>query len=192
MCREVPPAPVYKGARGRPPAKGGEARQVWGILLGLPSPSRIPLLFPIPSRRRREGGGGEKEGGGRRPLLVQFGPAHGGWAPLEALLSFPVWPIKAHYFPRRIPVTLRYSEKYPNHSEPFRCPNIAFQYIDLYLSTILRLLVISVISSRTPNKLRSSNHITRNTNRHRTLSVRTLRVRELCRHDRDTSPISNQ
>ena len=53
------------------------ARQVWGILLGLPNPSRIPLLFLIPSRRRREGGGGEKEGGGRRPLLVQFGPAHG-------------------------------------------------------------------------------------------------------------------
>ena len=25
-----------------------------------------------------------------------------------------------------------------------------------------------------------------------TLSVRTLRVRELCRHDRDTSPVNNQ
>ena len=34
----------------------------------------------------------------------------------------------------------------------------------------------------------TSNHITHNTNRHRTLSVRTLRVQELCRHDRDTSP----
>ena len=43
------------------------ARQLWGILLGLPSPSRIPLLFPIPSRRRREGGRGEKEGGGGAP-----------------------------------------------------------------------------------------------------------------------------
>ena len=47
------------------------ARQLWGILLGLPSPSRIPLLFPIPSRRRREGGGGEKEK--PPPTLVQFG-----------------------------------------------------------------------------------------------------------------------
>ena len=28
-------------------------------------------------------------------------------------------------------------------------------------------------------------------NRHQTLSVRTLRVRELCRHDRDTSLINN-
>ena len=68
--------------------------------------------------------------------------------------SIPIWPNTAQYFSRRIPVTLRYSKKYPNHSEPFRCPNIAFQYIDLYLSTILRLLVLSLISSRTPNYLR--------------------------------------
>src|SRR6266496_3253837 len=64
--------------------------------------------------------------------------------------------------------------------------------MNLYLSTISRLLVMSVISSGTPNKLRSSNHITLNTNRHRTLSVQTLRVRELCRHDRDISLVNNQ
>ena len=40
------------------------------------------------------------------------------------------------------------------HSKPIRCPNIAFQYIDLYVSTISRLLVMSVITSGTPNKLR--------------------------------------
>ena len=51
---------------------------------------------------------------------------------------------------------------------------------------------MSMIPSGTPNNLRSPKHITHNTNRHRTLSVRTLRVRELCRHDRDTSPINNQ
>ena len=116
----------------------------------------------------------------------------GAGPPFLLPLSFPVWPIKARYFPRRIPVTLRYSKKYPNHSQPFRCPNIAFQYIDLYLSTISRLLVMSVISSSSPNKLRSSNHMTHNTNRHRTLSVQTLRVRELCRHDRGTSLVNNQ
>ena len=33
---------------------------------------------------------------------------------------------------------------------------------------------------------------TNNTDRHRTLSVRTLRVRELCRHDRDMSLVNNQ
>ena len=64
--------------------------------------------------------------------------------------------------------------------------------MNLYLSTISRLLVMSVISSETLNKLRSPKHTTHNINRHRTLSVRTLRVRELCRHDRDTSPINNQ
>ena len=33
---------------------------------------------------------------------------------------------------------------------------------------------------------------THNIDRHRTLSVWTLRVRELCRHDRDMSPVNNQ
>ena len=51
---------------------------------------------------------------------------------------------------------------------------------------------MSVISPGTPNKLWSPKCISHNTNRHRTLSVRTLRVRELCRHDRDISPINNQ
>src|SRR3954464_10181249 len=64
--------------------------------------------------------------------------------------------------------------------------------MNLYLSTISRLLVMSVISSGTPNNLRSPKHTTHNTNHHRTLSVRTLRVRDLCRHDRDTSPVNNQ
>ena len=50
---------------------------------------------------------------------------------------------------------------------------------------------MSVISLGTLNKLRSSNYITHNTNHHRTLSVRTLRVRELCRHDGDISPVNN-
>ena len=35
-------------------------------------------------------------------------------------------------------------------------------------------------------------HNSYNTYRHQTLSVRTLRVRELCRHDRDTSLANNQ
>ena len=65
--------------------------------------------------------------------------------------------------------------------------------MNLYLSTISRLLVMFVISSGTPNNIRSQNQITHIIqNRHRTLSVWTLRVRELCRHDRDTSPFNNQ
>ena len=73
--------------------------------------------------------------------------------PLAVRLAARIQAIEPN-FSRRIPVTLRYSEKYPNHWEPFRCPNIAFQYIDLYISTISRLLVMSVISSGTPNNLR--------------------------------------
>ena len=105
--------------------------------------------------------------------LTQFGLGLG--APIVALLSFPLKPIKAQYFPGGSSNLLVLRKNTRITSEPFRCPNITFQYIDIYLLTISRLLVMSVISSGTPNKLRSSNHITRNTNRHRTLSMRTLR-----------------
>ena len=82
---------------------------------------------------------------------------------------------------------------YPIPPEHFWCPNTIILYINLDLSTISRLLVMSVVSFGTPNNIRSPNHITHIIqNRHRTLSVRTLRVRELCRHDRDTSPVNNQ
>ena len=96
---------IYKGGEGRGGLpKGG--RQVWGILLGLPSPSRFPLLFPIPSRRRREGGRGEKEGGGRCPLLVQFGPAHGEGCghPLRPFSPFPYGPLRPNTNSRNSPV----------------------------------------------------------------------------------------
>ena len=52
---------------------------------------------------------------------------------------------------------------------------------------------MSVISSGTPNNIRSPTYITHIVlYRQRTLSVRTQRVRELCRHDRDTSLVNNQ
>ena len=72
-------------------------------------------------------------------------------------------------------------------------PNHIIQYMNLYLRTIPELLVMSVISSGTPNNIRSPTYITHIIlYRQRTLSVRTLRVRELCRHDRDTSLVNNQ
>ena len=149
------PLPTYikEGGTGGRPRWGAPKG---GVLLGLPVQvgSGPPFLFQL--GEGREGGRGEKERGGAAPSLVQFGLAMGGGGrpSLEVLLSFPIWPIKGHYFPRRIPVTLRYSEKYPNHSEPFRSPNIVVQYINVHVSTILRLLVMSVITSGTPNKLR--------------------------------------
>ena len=75
----------------------------------------------------------------------------------------------------------------------FPITNIIALYMNLYLSTFSGLLIMYMISSGTPNNIRSSNHITHIIqNCHRTLSVRTLRVRELCRHDRDTSQVNNQ
>ena len=61
---------------------------------------------------------------------------------------------KAHYFSQGVPVTLWHSDFLRNHQEHFRCPNIVIQYIDLYVSTISRLVVMSVIISETPNYLR--------------------------------------
>ena len=68
LCLEVPPAPLYKGARGGA-ASQEEARQ-GGVLLppgvGLP-----PFLIQLGEGEGRERG--EKGKGGRRPsLLVQF------------------------------------------------------------------------------------------------------------------------
>ena len=52
---------------------------------------------------------------------------------------------------------------------------------------------MSMILSVTPNNIRLPTYITHIILCHQqTLSVRTLRVRELCRHDRDTSVVNNK
>ena len=109
------------------------------------------------------------------------------------LLRFPSWPIRPISLPgvpgtpSSDPICTRYP---PEH---FWCLNTIVLYTNLYLSTNFRPLLMCVISSGTPNNIRSPNHITHIIqNRHRTLSVRTLRVQELCRHDRDSSPVDNQ
>src|SRR6266496_2409132 len=105
----APPAPVYKGGEEEAGPLG--ARQVWGVLLGLPSPSRIPLSYPEWERRKGRGVGKGK--GAPPPPLVQFGLHGGGATSPWPASSSPLWPNKAHYFPRRIPVTPRYSDKIP-------------------------------------------------------------------------------
>ena len=136
----VPPGHVYKGWR-EEEAGPHRARPKCGVLLGLPSPSRIPP----PTWNRKKGREKEKEGRGRPLSRVQFGLVHGEGArpPLRPFSPFPYGPLRLNTNSRNSPVL----QKYPNHSKPFRCPNIAFQYIDLYVSTISRLLVMSVISS---------------------------------------------
>src|SRR3954469_13994060 len=112
-----------------------------------PSPSRFP-----PKGREGEGrrGRGRRKGGRHPPLLVQFGPEGEGargrpWLPL----SLSTKAHKAHYFSRGVPVTLRHSGFLRNHPEHFRCSNIVIQYINLYVSTISRLLLMFVITSGT-------------------------------------------
>ena len=88
--------------------------------------------------------GREREKGGRRPpLLVQFGP--GGRRRAAHLWLPPSFSTKAHGGTPVLP---------GNFPELFRCPNNMVQYINLYVSIISRLLIMSVISSGTPNNLR--------------------------------------
>ena len=93
------------------------------------------------------------------------------------------------------PPGLRKTPFAPTYSPmgPTPWPNHLIQYMNLYLRIIPELLVMSVISYGTPNNIRSPTYITHIVLYHqRTLSVRTLQVRELCRHDRDTSLVNNQ
>ena len=83
MSLEVPPAPVYKGARGRPPAKGGEAR-LGGVLL-LPGVGLPPFHVALGEEGGR--GGGEEGRGAAAPLSLSYsdwgeGRAAMPWPPL--------------------------------------------------------------------------------------------------------------
>ena len=105
MCLGVPPAPVYKGARGggRPAPIGAPG----GVLLLV----GVGLLL---------GGGkkwgGRRKGGRRPPLLVQFGPGGGGARPTFGCPSLSTKAHMAHYFSRGgsgNPPALRFSPKSP-------------------------------------------------------------------------------
>ena len=169
----------------------GRARQ-GGVLLppGVGLPPFLVQLGDLPcSRSRREGKGREKgRKEGVRPLpLVQFGPDHGEGCGhlLRPFSPFPYVTLRPNMNSRNSPVL----RKIPESLGTFRSLNIVVQYIDLYVSTISRLLVMPVITSGTLNSFGTSklNKIVIVT-----LSVRTLRVRELCGHDRDTSLVNNQ
>ena len=134
------PAPVYKGARG-----GGQPAPIG-------APGGVLLLVGVGLLL----GGGRKWGGRRKggpppspsPIRTRGEEARGPpWLPLSLSTKAHM----AHYFSRggsSNPPALRFSPKSPEH---FRCSNIAIQYINLYVSTISRLLVMSVITSGTPN-----------------------------------------
>ena len=86
VCLGVPPAPIYKGARGEAGRPLGRTKEGGVLLL-------VGVGLPFPSPTRKEEGGKEREGegegkGGHAPLLVQFGlPMRGGAPPLGLLPS---------------------------------------------------------------------------------------------------------
>ena len=120
----------------------------------------VGVGLPFPSPTRKEEGGRkererERERGAAPPSPSPIRTPHGrgratSWA---AALSLPSGPLRPNTSPggsgnpSGTPVL---SETSPEH---FRCPNIVVQYINLYVSTISRLLVMSVIISGTPNNL---------------------------------------
>ena len=103
----MPPAPIYKGAR-EEEAGPRRGRTKCGVLLGLPSPSRIPP--PIWNRKR--GREKEKEGRGRPPSLVQFGPDQGEGCghPLGPFSPFPYGPLRPNTNSRNSPVLRKIPE----------------------------------------------------------------------------------
>ena len=145
-----PQPPYIKEERGRP-ADPCRARQERGVLLGL----QVLVGFHLVEGGRRKGEGEEKGGRASSPSPIRT--PHGGCAPPPR--DLPSLSPKAHVgplLPRGVPVTPRYSINIRNILKPFRCPSTIVQYIDLYVSTISRLLVMSPISSGTPNSFGTS------------------------------------
>ena len=135
----------------------------------LPSPSLLLggnlLQVGLPLPFLVQEGGGRKEWerkkarGARPPFLVLFGLKGRGRASCPGRpLSLSTRAQQGPLVPGGggLPVTLRHSDFLRNHPEHFQCPNIVVQYINLYVSTISRLLVMSVIIPGTPTTFGTS------------------------------------
>ena len=141
-------ASVYKGSEGGRLA--GHRRRARRVLLplgvGFPpilvgigfaegeKRERGPATSPSPNRTR---GRGRRAAHVGLPLLFSTKAHHGPFSSRGGSGNLPGTPVKSRF-----------------HPEHFRYPNIGFQYINLYVSTISILLVMSVITSGTPNNLR--------------------------------------
>ena len=155
-----------------------------GVLLGLQV-----LVGVHQEGRKGEGSGGEGEVASPLFPSPYRTRGEGGAAAPWPFLLFPLKPIKAHYFSRNYPVLRKIPESFGTFP------------MSEYSRPIYRSLCLDHLE--TPRRVRDhirdsklpsvhQNTKTHNTDRHRTLSMQTLRVRELCRHDRDTSPVNNQ
>ena len=95
----MPPAPVYKRARGEAAGLGGGRAKGGGLL-----PSGVGLLLSL--LEWEKGREKEKEGRGRPPSLVQFGLVHGEGCghPLGPFSPFPYGPLRPNTNSRNSPV----------------------------------------------------------------------------------------
>ena len=87
-----------------------------GVLLGLLVQLGIGPRLPSPSRRRRERGEKRRKEGGAAPSPCPIRTGQGGGGATSGRHS--LFSTKAHcgpLIPRGVPVTSRYSEKYPIH-----------------------------------------------------------------------------
>ena len=163
----------------------GLVRPGCGVLLGLQV-----LVGVHQEGRKGEGSGGEGEVAG--PLFPSPIRTRGEGGRSSPLALSPL-PTKAHQGPILLPANSRNSpvlRKIPESLGTF--PNSE------YSRPIYRSLRLDHFETprHVPDLIRDSELLryikTHNITIIETLSVRTLRVRELCRHDRDTSPVNNQ
>src|SRR3954468_6003238 len=103
-----PPAPVYKGARGR----GGRPRRRRAKGSPTPTGSRTPSFLVGVGEGGKKGRGGRK--GGPHPLSNSDQRGAARLLPFHLFPLFPYGPIRPNTLPR-ISVTPRYLRKYPNH-----------------------------------------------------------------------------
>ena len=144
-------------------------------------------------RRGKGVRGRRRKGGVAPPSLNQFGlPPCGGGGGLVPCGQGSLPPM-AHIFPPGVPVTPPVLWYVP---DTLRTLPMSEYHLPLYQSLPIdhfespRHVCDLIRDSEQPSVTKTHNSC--NTYRHRTLSVRTLRVQELCRHDRDTSLVNNQ
>ena len=141
-----------------------------------PSRSRTPL-FPTPTRRGKGRGRGRRKGG-RRPLSPSPIRTRGGWGTrptLAAPLSLSTKAHMAHYFSRGgsgNPPVLRFSPKSPGTLPMSKYSLPIYRSLRLDHFETPRHVRDHIRDSELP--LVHQNTKTHNTDRHRTLSVRTI------------------
>ena len=113
----VPPPPYIKeGRRRRGRPQGAHPRGGFILLVGIDFPHFLVQEGEEGKEERREG----TRGGTPSPCPIQT--PHGGAPPTCGLPCLSSMAHMAHYFPRGIPVTPRYSDKFPKGSGTIPVP----------------------------------------------------------------------